>query len=153
MLRPLTMAYRALDQDDKAIEVCRAAVRLGGPDEVLADFRVWLGLDLALSGQTEEAAGQLSKVDAVTAPDGTRLVLALAEAVVMVQRTGPGGKAAAFAEAKDHLKTAAGSCAAKDVPAGAGRAYRKVVSRLASDTGTLGARLWALWQRVMPWVR
>ncbi|HJZ54242.1 MAG TPA: tetratricopeptide repeat protein, partial [Gemmataceae bacterium] len=29
MLRPLTAAYRALDQDDKAVEVCRAAARLG----------------------------------------------------------------------------------------------------------------------------
>src|SRR5205814_890791 len=48
MLRPLTLAYRALDQDDKAIEVCRAAVKLGGQDDLLADFRVWLALDLAL---------------------------------------------------------------------------------------------------------
>ena len=153
MLRPLTMAYRALDQDDKAVEVCRAAVRLGGPDEQLADFRAWLALDLALSGQAEEAAGQVAKVDAVTAADGTRLVLSLAEAVVMVRRAGPGGKAAAFAEAKEHLKAAAGSCAPSDVPVGAGRAYRKVVSRLASDAGTLGAKLWALWQRVVPWVK
>jgi tetratricopeptide (TPR) repeat protein len=153
MLRPLTLAYRALDQDDKAIEVCRAAVKLGGPDELLADFRVWLALDLALSGQAEEASTQIGKVDAVTVSDGTRLVLALAEAAVMVQRAGPGGKAAAFSEAKEHLRTAAGSCAPREVPVGAGRAYRKVVSRLSADAGTLGAKLWALWQRVAPWVK
>ena len=32
MLRPLAMAYRGLDQDDKAVEVCRAAVKMGGAD-------------------------------------------------------------------------------------------------------------------------
>ncbi|MDB5307407.1 MAG: tetratricopeptide repeat protein, partial [Gemmataceae bacterium] len=153
MLRPLTIALRALDQDDKAVEVCRAAVKLGGPDDLLAEFRVWLALDLALSGQPEEAGAQMAKVDAVAVADGARLVLALAEAVVMVRRAGPGGKAAAFAEAKDHLKAATGSCAAADVPVGTGRAYRKVVGRLAADAGTVGAKLWAFWQRFAPWVK
>src|SRR5262249_37197489 len=88
MLHPLTPAPRALDQDDKAVEVCRAAVRLGGPDDLLSYFRAWLALDLALSGQAAEAAAQIARVDSVTAPDGTRLVLALAEAAVMVQQAG-----------------------------------------------------------------
>jgi len=153
MLRPLTTALRALDQDDRAVEACRAAVRLGGPDDQLADFRAWLALDLALSGQAEESAAQAAKVDAVTAPDGTRLVLALAEAAVMVQRAGPAGKAAAFAGAREHLRAAAGACAGKDVPPGAVRAYRRVAARVAADAATLGAKAWALWQRVAPWVK
>ena len=33
MLRPLAAALRFIDQDEKAVEVCRAAVRLGGPDD------------------------------------------------------------------------------------------------------------------------
>jgi hypothetical protein len=153
MLRPLTTALRSLDQDDKAIEACRAAVRVGGPDDQLADFRAWLALDFALSGQAEEAGAQLGRIDAVLVPDGTRLVLALTESVLMVMRAGPAGKAAAFSEAKEHLKAAASSVAAKDVPPGAGRAYRKVVSRLAADAGTLPAKFWALWQRLSPWVK
>jgi predicted Zn-dependent protease len=153
MLRPLATAYRALDQDDKALEVCRAAVKLGGPEELLAEFRVWLAVDLALSGQAAEAEGQIGRVDTATLGDGPRLVLSLAEAVVMVLRAGPGGKAAAFAEARDHLRTAAGACAPRDVPAGAGRAYRRVVARLAADTGSLAAKVWAVWQRVAPAVR
>jgi tetratricopeptide (TPR) repeat protein len=153
MLRPLTTALRALDQDDKALEACRAAVKLGGSDELLAEFRAWLALDLALSGQAQEAAAQAAKVDTVGLADGTRLVLALAEAVVMVRQAGPGGKAAAFAEAKEHLRVAAGACAAADVPVGTGRAYRRVVARVAADAGTLGAKAWAVWQRVAPWVR
>jgi hypothetical protein len=153
MLRPLAVAYRGLDQDDKALEVCRAAVALGGPDEVLAEFRAWLALDLALSGQTGEASAHLAKVNGVLVPDGTRLVLALAEAVVMVANAGPGGKPAALAEAKEHLRTAAAACGPRHFPTGAGRAYRRVVKKLASDTGTLAARLWAMGQRLRPWVR
>ena len=59
----------------------------------------------------------------------------------------------AFAEAREHLRTAAGSCAAGDVPFGASRAYRKVVNRIVDEVGTLSANLWALWQRVAPWVK
>jgi tetratricopeptide (TPR) repeat protein len=153
MLRPLALAYRALDQDDKALDACRAAVRLGGADDILADFRAWLALDLALSRQVDEASGHASKIDTVTIGDGTRLILAMAEAAMMVQRAGPEGKAAAFAEAKDHLRTATGSCAAADVPPGASRAYRRLVSQLTADAGTLSARAWAIWQRFAPWVR
>ena len=48
---------------------------------------------------------------------------------------------------------AALSATGGSVPFGAGRAYRKVVSRIVADAGTLAAKLWALWQRVAPWVR
>jgi hypothetical protein len=153
MLRPLAVALRMLDQDERALEVCRAAVRLGGPDELLADFRAWLALDLALSGQPAEAAAHASKVDTVTASDGTRLVLAMADAVMMVRQAGPDGKAAAFAEAKENLKAAAAACSGKDVPAGAARAYRRVISCLCGEAATFNATLWALWQRVSPWVK
>ncbi|MCI0700355.1 MAG: hypothetical protein L0241_04675 [Planctomycetia bacterium] len=153
MLRPLALAYRMLDQDERAVDVCRAAVKLGGPDDILADFRAWLALDLALSGQPEEAVAHIARVDTVTVPDSTRLILAMAEAVVMVKQAGPAGKVAAFREAKEHLKTAAGSCASKDVPAGASRAFRRVVSCIAGGAGTLTAKLWAMWQRLAPWVK
>lgn len=153
MLLPLAIAYRAIDQDDKAVEVCRAGVRLGGPDDVLADFRSWLALDLALSGQTDEAAALIGRVDTVTVADGPRLVLALAEAVVMVARAGPAGKSAALAEAKDHIRSAAAAFAPHRFPTGVPRAYQRVVKKLAADTGTLAAKLWAVAQRFFPWVR
>jgi len=153
MLRPLTLAYRALDQDDKALEVCRAAVKLGGPEEALTEFRVWIALDFALGGLVEEAADQIARIDSVSVGDGERLILAMAEAAIMVPRAGPAGKSAAFSEAKDHLRVASHSCATRDVPVGAGRAYRKVVTRLANDASSLSANLWAIWQRVAPWVK
>jgi hypothetical protein len=153
MLRPLALAYRGIDKDDKALEVCRAAVKLGGTDEVLADFRAWLALDFVLNNQPDEAAAQGSKIDTVTVPETTRLILAMAEALLMVVRAGPGAKAAAFAEAKDHLRSAAGACAPRRFPPGAGRAYQRVVAKLAVEAGTLTAKAWALWQRFMPWVK
>jgi hypothetical protein len=126
---------------------------MGGTDESLADFRAWLALDLVLSGQMEEAIAQSSKIDAVTVPENTRLVLAMTEAVLMVARAGPGGKSAAFTEAKDHLRTAAGACAPRGFPPGASRAYQKVVRKLAAEACTLHAKLWAVWQRFVPWVK
>jgi tetratricopeptide (TPR) repeat protein len=153
MLRPLARAYRGLDKDEMALEVCRAAVKLGGTEETLADFRAWLALDFALSGQTEEAVDQCAKIDAVTVPESTRLVLAMTESVLMVARAGPAGKAVAFAEAKDHLRSAAGACAPRGFPKGSGRVYQKVIRKLAADVCTLNAKLWAIWQRFVPWVK
>jgi tetratricopeptide (TPR) repeat protein len=153
MLRPLALAYRGIDKDEKALEVCRAAVKLGGTDELLADFRAWLALNLVLSGQTEEAAVYCAKIDAVTVPENTRLILAMTEALLMVARAGPGGKSAAFTEAKDHLRTAAGACEPRGFPHGAARAYQKLVRKLAEDVCTLNAKLWAIWQRFVPWVK
>ncbi len=153
MLRPLALAFRGVDKDEKAMEVCRAAVKLGGPEETLADFRAWLALDFALSGQIEEAVAQGARIDSATVPENTRLVLAMTEAVLMVARAGPGGKSVAFAEAKDHLRTAAGACAPRNFPPGSGRVYQKVVRKLAADVCTLHAKLWAMWQRLVPWVK
>ncbi len=153
MLRPLGIAYRALDQDDRATEVCRAAVRLGGPDEVLADFRAWLALDLALNDQMDDATSQITRVDTVVVADGTRLVLALAESLLMVTRAGPGGKSAAFTEAKDHIKSTAAAITSGGFPIGAGRTYQKLVRKIAADVGTLSAKCWAFSQRFWPWVK
>jgi tetratricopeptide (TPR) repeat protein len=153
MLQPLAHAYRGLDKDEMALELCRAAVKLGGSEESLADFRAWLALDFALSGQTEEAVAQCAKIDAVTVPENTRLVLAMTESVLMVARAGPAGKSVAFAEAKDHLRTAAGACASRGFPKGSGRAYQKVVRKLAAEVCTINAKLWAIWQRLVPWVK
>ncbi|MDY3558737.1 hypothetical protein R5W23_005894 [Gemmata sp. JC673] len=153
MLRPLVVVFHLLDQDERALDVCRAAVRLGGSEELLAEFRAWLALDLALSGQPAEAATHVARVDGVTASDATRLIVAMAQAVMLIKQAGPDGKGAAFKEAKDTLRVAAGACATKDVPPGAARAYRRVVSCVAGEAGTLSAKLWAVWQRLAPWVK
>jgi hypothetical protein len=77
----------------------------------------------------------------------------MTESVLMVARAGPAGKSVAFAEAKDHLRTAAGACASRGFPKGSGRAYQKVVRKLAAEVCTINAKLWAIWQRLVPWVK
>ena len=153
MLRPLADSLRALDRDAEADAVATAAVAMAEPDDPPPDFRAWLALSAAAAGRTEEASEHLRAVDQLGQSDGVKLVLAMAEALVMVQQAGPAGKRQAFAEAKEHLHTAAGACAAKDVPPGAARWFRKVADRLAADAGLFPAKLWAWWQRVQPWVR
>jgi hypothetical protein len=152
MLRPLADALRALDRDAEADAVARGALELDATTAA-PDFRAWLALSAAVAGRTEEAAAHLRAVDALGQSDGVKLLLAMAEALVMVQQAGPGGKAQAFREAKDHLHAAAGACAARDVPPGAARWFRKAADRLAADAATLPARAWALWQRLQPWVK
>ncbi|MBY0458180.1 MAG: hypothetical protein K2V38_12630, partial [Gemmataceae bacterium] len=139
--------------EEGGLVVCLPAVQQGSHEHFLAHFRAWLALDFALSGQADEAFGQVSKVDTVTVSDGTRLVLGMAQAVLLVKQAGPDAKTGAFKEAKDVLRVAAAACAPKDVPAGAARAYRRVVSCVAGEAGALTAKLWAVWQRLAPWVK
>jgi tetratricopeptide (TPR) repeat protein len=153
MLRPLTESLRALDRDAEADAVARAAVAMAEPDGAPPDFRAWLALSAAAGGRTAEAAEHLRAIEQLGLPDGVKLLLAMAEALVMVQQAGPAGKRQAFTEAREHLHVAAGACEPKDVPPGAARWFRKVADRLAADAGTLPARLWALWQHARPWVR
>lgn len=151
MLRPLADALRALDRDDDALTACREGLKANPPPDVAAEFRGWLALAAAVGGDTAGAAGFLKGLDQLGLPDSVKLVLAMAEAVLMVRQAGPDGKSAAFAEAKDHLKTAAGACPESARPPGTGRWYRKTVSAITAETGTLAAKSWAFWQRVRPW--
>jgi tetratricopeptide (TPR) repeat protein len=153
MLRPLTDSLRAQDRDAEASAVAAAAAALPGPPAVLADFRGWLALEAALAGRVLDAAALLAGVDRVGLPDGVRLVVAVAEALVMVQRAGPDAKPAAFADAKEHLHAAAGACAAADVPPGLCRWYKRAAKQLAAACGGLGPKVWAWWQQTRPWVR
>lgn len=153
MLRPLAEALRALDRDVDADRLIRAVVEVADGDEVPTEFRAWLAVTAAVEGRTDEASEHLREADSFGQPDGVKLLLAMAEAVVMVQQAGPAGKRQAFADAKELLRVAAHACSRRDVPAGAARWYRRVTSRLAADAGTLPAKLWALWQRAAPWVK
>jgi cellulose synthase operon protein C len=152
-LLPLADSLRGLDRDADALAVAAAGVGRGGSPIAIAAFRGWLALDAALHGRTDDAGKLLAGIDRPGLPDAIRLVLALGDALVMVQQAGPDGKRAAFADAKDHLRTAAGACKPEDVPPGTARWYRRVVARLAQDTGGVAASAWAAWQRLRPWVR
>ena len=152
MLRALGDAHRALGQDAEA-EVALRAAREKAPDDLPPDMSAWLAIIEAASGNTEAANGFLDAIDPLGLPDGTKLLLAMAESLVMVQQAAPDAKAKAFREAREDLKAAAGACPAADVPIGAARWFLKVARRLAADGGGLAARAWAMWVGVRPLVR
>lgn len=147
MLRPLAAALRALDRDTEANDVVRAGVERGGLD-VPPEYWAWLALDEIVAGRADESEALLKRIDTVGLDDGTRLLVAMASAAVRVSRD-----PSAFSDAKEDLRTAAGSCSAGDVPPGAGRWYRKILDRISADAGTLGAKGWAVWQRIRPWIK
>jgi hypothetical protein len=139
--RPLVDALLALGRDDEAAKVITSL------DEPPIEFRAWLAIFAATEGRTDTARQLLEEVDRIGSSDGARLLLAMTEALVLVQQGG------AFAEARETLRVAAESCASEDIPPGATRWWQRVVTRLAADAGTFSARLWAFRQRLAPWVK
>jgi cellulose synthase operon protein C len=150
MLRPLADAYRAEGQDTEAEAVTRAAVDIDTVDIVPLEFLAWLALTDAVAGNTTEAEKWLEELGTIGLPDGVKLLASMAESLVLLQLASPDDKAKSFAEAKDHLLTAVGACAAEDRPPGTRRWYQKVTQRLAADAGQFTATLWAWWQKFRP---
>ena len=155
MMRVLFDAYQQLGDAGKAEAVAKAVLAADEEsedpdDEGLPDFLAWLALFATLRGDRDAADDYLDRVEPLGQPDGVRVVYRMAEALLTVQRAGD--KAAAFAEAKKDLRVAADSCAVKERLPGTAAAYRRVVARLAAEVGGVAAKLWALSQRVRPWV-
>ena len=149
MLRALADAHRALGEDAEAEAALRAAhVKL--PDDLPTDLSAWLAIIEAVKGDTEAANGFLDDIDPLGLPDGTKLLLAMAESLVMVQQSSAKERSSAFREAREDLKAAAGACPPADVPPGAARWFLKVARRLAADAGGLKARAWAAWVGLRP---
>ncbi len=152
MLRALADAHRALGQDVEAEATLRAAHELD-TDDLPPDMSAWLAIGEATRGNTEAASAFIDDIDPLGLPDTTKLLLAMAESLVMVQQAAPEEKTKAFREAREVLKAAAGACPPGEVPIGAARWFLKVARRLAADAGGVSARAWAIWVAVRPWVR
>jgi cellulose synthase operon protein C len=152
MLRILFDAYQH-NGDDKAAEaIAQAVIDMDEVDDmVLPDFLAWLALYAVLRGDSDAADDWLDRVEPVGQPDGIRVILAFAEAILTVQRAA--NKSEAFTEAKQDLYTAAESCTPKDRLPGTIRIYPQVVARLSADTGSFAAKFWALKQRLRPWFK
>ena len=152
MLISLMSSLRVQDRDAEANDIAQAGLAMYGPPATLAEFRSWLALVAAMEGRTYDAQQLLLAIDSIGLPDGTRLAMVIADSLVMVQSAGTEGKKAAFNEAKERIKIAADTCAARDVPPGLPRWYKKAVARLAADAG-LFAKAWVWWQQLHPWVK
>jgi hypothetical protein len=152
MLRALADAHRAQGDDAQAHEVLRAAEVLADHtgDDLPDDLRAWLALGEAVSGSPVAASGHLGRLPAADRTDAVSLLATLAGAVLAVESASD--KRAAFAEAKEDIKAAAGACPPAELPVGIGRVYRRVVGKLAAVGGVRG-KLWAWWQTLRPLVR
>ena len=104
-------------------------------------------------GVKDRSCAWVDDIDPLGLPDTTKLLLAMAESLVMVQQANPEEKAKAFREAREDLKAAAGACPPGEVPIGAARWFLKVARRLAADAGGVKAKTWAVWVAVRPWIR
>ncbi len=153
MLLPLADSLRGLGKDAESEAVCQWAIAKGPEGAVPPDFYAWLALSAAIAGKTAEGTAHLKAIDPVGLDDGVKLVYTMAQAVLRVQRSLPSSRSEAVTESKADLQAAAGACGAKEMRAGTGRWYRKCTDRIAADSGSLSAKLWAFWQRINPWVR
>jgi tetratricopeptide (TPR) repeat protein len=100
MLHPATLILRALGRYDEAEAATRKALSIEQEDNSVPDFRVWLAFEEVLRNNTEEALAQLRLVGKEHLSDITRIVLSMAETLVLIQQTGPRHRRAAFEEAK-----------------------------------------------------
>jgi tetratricopeptide (TPR) repeat protein len=152
MLINLSIALRSVGRTDEAHRVHEHALGLAESDYTTVFHRVWLALDAALAGRTDEAEDRLADVDDGALDAYHRLVKAMAQALVLVQRAAL-GRARSFADARTNLAEAVRENAGLEPDPGIVRAYRATVKRLARDAGGLSAWVWALresWKPPIP---
>jgi tetratricopeptide (TPR) repeat protein len=142
MLMPLAWAYRLLDQDQRAADVCHAALQLPAPDHELVYFRAWAALDAALAKRTDEAAQLLARLEAGFLSPAVVPLTQLTRALLLVLTAGEQGRSVAFREARQLLRATIPFHA--QIP-GLLRAYRKVVRVLIQVTDSFSARCWGFY--------
>jgi tetratricopeptide (TPR) repeat protein len=148
MFHPAALAYRMLGRYSDAEEISRAALKLSNRDAATQDFLIWAAFEDALAGRTARAADLLDRVDAEDLDDPPRLILALAEGLVRVQKAPAAKKAEEFAEARRQAAKAVESLAPKIPNPDLGQSYQRWAARLARDAGGLAAWVWAIWQKL-----
>jgi tetratricopeptide (TPR) repeat protein len=150
MLTPLAWAYRLLDQDQRAADVCYAALQLPAPDHELVHFRAWAALDAALARRTDEAAQLLARLEAGFLPPEVLPLTQLTRALLLVLTAGEQGRSVAFREARQLLRATLPFHS--QIP-GLLRAYRKVVRLLAQATDSFSARCWGFYLLLRSYLR
>jgi tetratricopeptide (TPR) repeat protein len=143
MLLPLAQSYRLLDQDQRAADVCYAALQLAAPDVELTEFIAWGALEAALARRPEEAAQLLARLESVNPPPKLLPLNQITRSLLLVFAAGPQGRSLAFREARQLLRQARSHL---HLLPGLLRAYRRAVRLLSHTVATPLARCWAWWQ-------
>ena len=149
MLHPLTRGLFAMGRFDEAYSVSQSAAKMH-PDATSADHEVWLALEDALAGRTEQAGEHLDGVDDYKLDDVFGLLYTFAESLVMVQEAEPGSKQRIFKDACEDIVSKLGVVKPTDLDDGFAVLYQRVVKRLACDAGGVRAWWWGMKQRMFP---
>jgi tetratricopeptide (TPR) repeat protein len=150
MLLNLALSLRALGRDTAASEVSRHALTLPR-DTASPCHEVWLALDSAVAGQFGKAADALGAIDSEAYDASHRFLHALVRGLVALHQVTPSERGRVFASVRAQWQTAVLDSTPMDEDRAAVRhAYRRSVRRLAADTGSWLAWLWALWRTVAP---
>ena len=150
MLYPASIAFRMCDRMDDAYRVSRKALTNPDADTCTPDHQVFVALEDALNGRTNEAAVLLSDIEPEDLDDVPRLFLILAATLVAVQRAPANTRSAAFADAKKKAEEAFNNYAPKTPHDDLTRTYRRWTARLAKDAGSLSSWAWGLWKKFRP---
>ncbi len=148
MLINLAMSLRGLRRDAEARRVSEHALAKAQADYTGAYHEVWLALDRALAGEIEPVQEYLGRADEGALDDYHLLILNLTRAVLASLAAEHKGHA--FTEASNRLAEAAKTLGPVLHDAALRLTYKKSVSAISRNCGTLSARLWALWRAWSP---
>jgi cellulose synthase operon protein C len=146
MLVPIAVALRATGREAEAAAVSRHALTRP-QDARTACHAIWLAVDAALAGSTEEAANLLASFDPAEQNPYYQFLHALAGAAVQLQATEPAAREPLFAQLRQRLQKATPSQGDMTCPA-MKRFHRRLLRRIARDAGSLRAKLW-LWGQLL----
>jgi tetratricopeptide (TPR) repeat protein len=144
MLSNLAEALRAIKRDKESNRVSKYALTLA-EDHATYIHRLWLAFDEALAGHSTLAASQLRQVDSSSIEPYYQFLYLLVQAMLEAQAKS-GKHQHRFNEARAQLRKGltAHPTFWKDVLMR--RAYRRCVWRIAKDSQSLVAVMWAFWQ-------
>jgi tetratricopeptide (TPR) repeat protein len=148
MLINLAMALRGVGRDEEARAVHEFAIDKARPDPSRTYHEAWLALDAALARKAELAQDYFARTDLSGADAYTHLITTFARAVLVTVTAAD--KTYAFAEARHQLTQAARTISPLLHYTAVYKAYRRVVWKVAANSGGLGRKLWALWRMYRP---
>jgi hypothetical protein len=139
----LVVALHSTNQDSKALEVCRHAVRLPYEQGIQESFRIWLAMEEALAGNTAAATQLCDGLKAETLQGPNKYFHGLTQAILKVQTSPRDQRSVAFKEARRVLQKTFSGINVFDAGKSIRRFYRRSVRRIALDCGSFSAKIWS----------
>jgi tetratricopeptide (TPR) repeat protein len=148
MLINLTFSLRGLGRHEEVREIHQHALARARPDYTIAYHEVWMALDDALARKAEVVEDYFARSDQGALDDYHLLIATFARAVLVTVTAA--NKSYVFDEARQQLTHAARTLGAISHDSALRASYRRVVSKISQNCGTIAAKLWALWRGWFP---